>query len=79
MTNATVSDIAKAREISEMVRELGSVSRALASNCLTVELALERRDWESVHEAAEVVLALGVRFAELRRGLLVQGVRRVGN
>jgi predicted translin family RNA/ssDNA-binding protein len=68
-----VADLARAREISSVTRELTSISRELATNCLTVELALARKDWYTVHEAAEVVKALSARFRELHRGLLVKG------
>jgi hypothetical protein len=74
-TVVTVSDLEHLRKTSEISRELGRVSRALAQHCLTVELALERRDWVALHEAADVACSLSARFIELRRGLLVIGVR----
>jgi hypothetical protein len=79
VADTRVVDIARAREVSDLARELGKTCRALSHNAMTVELALERRDWDTVHEAAEVIVTLTARFIELRRGLLVAGVRRVGD
>lgn len=75
MLFVSVTDLDQARQMSAVVRELGQVSRSLAAHCLTVELALERRDWYAVHEAADVASSLSARFIELRRGLLVIGVK----
>lgn len=71
----SVVDLDHRREVAEMTRELASVSRDLMTQCMTVELAIARKDWRTMHDSAEAVKLLDVRFRELHRGLLVKGIR----
>lgn len=70
---AEIANLAHARRRSEVSRSLAKVARAMATNCLTVELALERHDWDSMNDAAETVLELAALFREQRRVLLAAG------
>lgn len=69
-------DLDHHRERVELARELEGVSRSLITHFMTVELALQRRDWRAVHEASETVYELMERFGQLRRGLLVLGATK---
>jgi hypothetical protein len=71
--HGTITDLHRARRICDLSRQLELVARQLAEHCLTVELALVRRDWETVHETADTVGELSVRFKTLRRQILAVG------
>jgi hypothetical protein len=70
-----VVDLAKGRQVQGLCRELARVSRKLAELCLTVDLALDRHDIDTTLDSAEEVLALAETFKQLRRQLLVVGIR----
>ncbi|MGB6454799.1 MAG: hypothetical protein WBH47_09955 [Streptosporangiaceae bacterium] len=57
-------------------RQLARISRRLMAAAMTVELAIERGDWETVHSTHDLLVALYSEYREQYRGLLVHNLHR---
>jgi hypothetical protein len=58
-------------------RQLARVARKIMTAAMTLELAADRGDWETVHQMHELLLVLHGEYREQYRGLLRLGTPRV--
>jgi hypothetical protein len=57
-------------------RRLARLSRQIATRAMTIELAVERRDWETVHDAHDRLIGLYEEYRATYLSLLSQGAHR---
>jgi hypothetical protein len=57
-------------------RQLARLGRHIAASALTIELAAERGDWETIHQGHAWLIALYEEYRATYTNLLVQGAHR---